>query len=416
MLFSYCDHFRKLDRRFACPWLKEKALLMMMGCVLLGLICCAMVISCKPRGTEALTVDLNSSQLKSMVDDKYILFVSRIATASPSDPPNYGPQVPQASDEPESDVFEFISCSLELPVASGQYVGKAVRLRLNVGGWSAQPYEFAVIEETCTPTYVDEDGYSMTFTTHDLFEEVYNAREIMEQQKNQIDRQQGTHFLAAFGWGATFHAFTAPVRSAVISLLPARLVNTPYFAFASQVSLATAAGSHPSSRIWDLEKREEYSVVLPVDTEAGEKNELSTADKLGMAPSVLTSYGISHILIQSASNAGPLGTIGSYTIIPFLVSVLLSIKTNHANDIQKNFQEILAIHQVDPGGSVASSSDRHSPTSSIPEVSRLLGEVLGLSGWVSEDQLRQYCIPASEAGGQPTCHTLTRVVAASSAS
>ena len=349
------------------------------------ILCFVVFISCKQRtGEDSWVVDKQNSRLQSMVDPHYILMMRVVdedkASGLPKDQKRY----------------EWITCVIV------QDLSHAPRYRIDAG-WDGDPYEFSVREETCTPTYVDAQGKSLTLISGNITLGHHQAAaQQLRAEKQKTEHQQGKHYLAAFGFGAAFKAFSKSIRRTIVSLLPPQLVKKPFLTFLAQAALFKAAPTeerHLFSKMAALE----FSALKP--DASPDPPSLTTRDWVGVGGSFAAGMATAHVLVNTTAQWGPWGALTGYIIVPFVVSVVISTQSNHAREVLQNFHNILEIHDLEDAQDSAEIQNAAS-SASIPEVSRILGETLLIAGWSAADQLRSYCVPSSNVGTAPTCRPL----------
>lgn len=341
-----------------------------------------------------------TAQLSSIVDDDYILMMV-VADSDAADP----------KDSPaQTELYEFMTCAVQhiQDINTGRWPGwpdsrgfksripgttKGVRYQMKLG-LGGQAYDFYVLNETCVPTYQNQAGESFKLKKSDVNSHmVGSAVNHLKVQRDRTDIQQGHHHIAAFGFGAMFQGFSSQIRQAVLSLLPKGAIGKPFLAFMSQIGLTAPFGT-PGQILTEKFEDKGYVVVMPHTMKEQAKqppHQLNAEDWALSTASGAAGYGTAHVIVQASSKAGPWGAIAGYLVVPFIATVVVHSGENHARDLLDHFQEIFAIRDPQNMSTVLNSGT--AATSSIVEVSRILGQTLRLSGWGLPEQMTQYCFP-----------------------
>ena len=376
--------------------------------------------ACK-RHPAGLSVEESTAKLSSIVDNNYILMMAEVPPA-----PDANPETTSAtaggSDAVEQ-LYEFITCALEhnvdtsrgrwpnYPHTSGlarsadpTTPGRVVSYRMST--WGVH-YDFAILPDSCVPTYQTADGVSLHLRQQEVKTRVAPAINRLKVERDRTDIAQGTHYLAAFGYGAMFKGFAKSIRQAIMTLLPQSMSLKPFVAFMAQVGLTVPFGAS-GSYLFDKLESENHVVVMPhhlkeqIDERA---HEMSVEHWSGAGVSGAAGFFATQVVINQGAKAGPIGALVGYVIVPFVVTVLVNTRANHAKEVLDNFRQIFAIH--DPNTIQTPSAQAQS--TSIIEVSRILGEAMLLAGWWGDSIAKpNYCVPASPhgEGGESECSPL----------
>ena len=348
-----------------------------------------------------MAVEPGTSQLKSIVDKDYILLMTEVTSQNKSTSESQTPEEINLG----SRHYEFVTCKIVHDMA------QAANYRFNAG-WEGDPYEFSVRPDTCTPTYTDKEGKSLILESKNLtLKSQFTALTHLENEKNRIDREQGAHYLAAFGMGASFRAFSKNIRQAITSLLPTKIAKLPFMGFIGSIALHSSTGADALQKhVFDKANPslQSYAVVLPSEGPPQDVGNLSAAELAGAGVAGAGGFAAAQIIINEAAKTGPWGAVIGYVIVPFTTSVLFQTRDNRAKEILENFQKILAIHKPNDAEHMARTTNAHvtARTRSIPEISKLLGETLLLARWAPAQSLHHYCVPAQKSGESPVCAPL----------
>ena len=362
----------------------------------LGLWGLAMVSGgCKKRAE--VTIKEDTSQLSSIMDSEHILMMTLVQGGTSS-----------AGEE----LYEFVTCAVEHHSSSSTAGFSQMGIGYRVvpyqlkASWGGENYQFSLVEDSCVPTYQSQSGESFRLRRSTMSPlKVRTAVNQLEIEKAREEIESGTHYIAAFGFGAMFQGFSGKIRSAISSILPKSVAGKPFLTFVSQVGLTLPHGDH-GTHIFDKIAEKNYVVVMPnrISNKPDPRpHELSSAEWVGTAASGALGYASAQVLINQASRAGPWAAIASYVVVPFVATALLHSQTHHAGDILDNFQKILAIHDPDEVGQSAAAKVTAS-TTSIVEVSRILGNIMLLSGW--GEGFDTYCLPKQHGSQIPICKPL----------
>lgn len=344
------------------------------------------LVGCKKKSSELVQQD--TAQLQSIRDTQYILLMADMGATDASGGVR---------------LFQFVTCAIK-PNASMSDVPRFATEGTLQGVYS-ESNDFSVVTETCTPTYIDASGESLTLRPVPAGEAQARAEvteSLLRREQARSDYEQGSHYIAGFGFGATFAALSEPVRNAIRSLLPAvGWLQNRFAVFAAQWGLSAslpAGGAHIFDKI---EGEQDYLIVLPKDrAEPIRPHELTTEDWVGSGASAALGYGSARVVIGHLSQkGGPWGAIAGYLLLPFVVTVVLATRTNHAKDILESIQEIF--QPAHPESHLQ--SPLRAKARSIPEVSRILGETLQLAGWTPLGRTYYYCVPSKTVGENPVC-------------
>lgn len=374
---------------------KVSSLSVSAGWIWLGLCGLALVSGgCKKRAE--VIIDKDSSQLSSIMDSEHILMMTLVQG-----------ETSMAGEE----LYEFVTCAVEhhsqTSHAGLSQVGighRVVPYQLKAS-WEEENYQFSLVKDSCVPTYQSQSGESFRLRRSNMTPlKVRTAVNQLEVEKAREEIASGTHYIAAFGFGAMFQGFSGKIRSAISSILPKSLAKKPFLTFISQVGLTLPHGDH-GTHIFDKIAEKNYVVVMPNRQNKPDPrpHELSSAEWVGTAASGALGYASAQVLINQASRAGPWAAIAGYVIVPFVATALLHSQTHHAADILNNFQKILAIHDPDEVGQSATAKVTAS-TTSIVEVSRILGNIMLLSGW--GEGFDAYCLPKQHGSQIAICKPL----------
>lgn len=344
------------------------------------------------------------AQLSSVVDDQYILMMAMVQ-------PDGSQTAGAGPGEDREQLYEFITCALEhhVDVNRGRWPGyphtknpvtrsanpatpqRLVRYQLN----PSDPYNFTILPDSCVPTYQNAAGASLYLNPHNIgTHRVGAAKNELKLESSRQDIAQGTHYFAAFGFGGMLSGFSNQVRQALGSLLPQAIKGKSLVAFMGQIGLTLPFSGHNAYLLAQYDS-DTYAVVMPHqvgERSAQRRHELTSTEWVGAAASGAAGFAAAQVIINESAKAGPLGALVGYVLVPFVATVVVNTRTNHAQHILDKFQQIFAIHdpqQIED--SVASGAMTH--TTSIPEITRILGQTLVLAGWASSVELNRFCMP-----------------------
>lgn len=347
------------------------------------------------------------AQLSSVVDDQYILMMALVQPHSR--------HKTAAGIEGGAQVYEFMTCALEhhVDVNRGRWPGyphtknpvkrsanpatsqRMVRSQLD----PSAPYNFTILPDSCVPTYQNAQGVSLHLRPQNIgAHQVGAAKNHLKVESSRQDIAQGTHYFAAFGFGGMFSGFSNQIRQAIGSLLPQGLKGKSLVAFLGQIGITLPFGGHNDYLLAQYES-DSYVVVMPhqVDERSTQaRHELTGAEWAGAAASGAAGFAAAQVIIRESAKAGPLGALVGYVLVPFVATVVVNTRTNHAQHILDKFREIFAIHDLQQDMAAAGGVTH---TTSIPEIARILGQTLVLAGWAAAEDLNRVCIPLAPFDG-----------------
>lgn len=373
------------------------------------------------------------SQVKSLIDDQYILLMKQVdrseSEAFYAQNPKYIPN-PQGVENPVyvyQPEYQFVTCRLERRnTAPGSSPEDGVsELRGALPGWWLKflhDYrDFKVLTDSCVSTYLGEDGEPLTLVPSSSQSnlKLYVTKEKLKRIRDQIDREQRTHLISGFGFGAMFSSLSAPFGQALNTLIPAgpRAGLMRFFARMSMMWGVPHAGINQEEVLvvpnviegMTTQASRVFVYVRGMNLDIKDRPwELNAADITGTAASAAAGYATARMIIKRTSAVGgPWGAAAGFVVVPFATSTIITLRHNVAKDVLENLQQAFSIHDLNAmGASAKYSPEQVGKTSSTPLASKALGESLLYAGWASDARIKKYCYPGTGILSEPVCADL----------
>lgn len=250
-------------------------------------------------------------------------------------------------------------------------------------------------------------------------------------------RQQGSHFLGAFGIGAAFSSFGKNELEALRKIIPSKfhqiklplggLRKIPYVGGLFRFNWGNPGMANLGLGMFAIGQNKPFDVFIETALDVNNYKVLSSlpgedrtgaeyfAEAAALGGTAVGGFTVGRVFISrvaslvakySKSVGGQYGTVAAGLLIPMLTTVLIYHQKNAASDALDNFQQILNTMRrpTDEVGdmSVALSTEVRSY---LPKVIHLLGKAFYHARWVSPFMLHSSCIPDDNPQGY-TCTPL----------
>lgn len=295
-----------------------------------------------------------------------------------------------------------------------------------------------VVPSTCVPAFRGIRGAPMALVSQRVDEQKINAAMLsLSNAKFRAERDNGNHFLGAFGIGAAFSSFGKDELEAIRRLIPQRyhqiplplggLRKLPYVGGLFRFNWGNPGMINLGLGMFAVGQNKPFETFISTGLDFENYKLLSTlpgqdrtmVDNVGegaaLAGTAVGGYATGRLLISrvasfvakhSTNVSGQYGTIAAGLLTPLMTTVIINTSKNHGQDALDNFQEIVTT--MAPPTSMTGDLSvvlSQEVRSYLPKVIHLLGRTFFHARWASPFDLYSSCIPDDTAEGY-TCTPL----------
>ena len=431
-------------RRWRCPQLRIWAALVLAGWMVMG---------CKKIGSTSTETEF-TTELKGGIRDREFIFL----------------MVPHSSWTEMLEVYEFVVCRLKqktrfhpayhyiatskLPHSPRSHMAafrtkspteELLQALISEGNPYPITHVDALLDEdlivdphSCVPAYRGIRNTPMLLVSKVVKEHQINmAVADLSNAQFRESRQQGSHFLGAFGIGAAFSSFGKNELEALRKIIPSKyhqiklplggLRKIPYVGGLFRFNWGNPGMANLGLGMFAIGQNKPFDVFIDTALDVNNYKVLSSlpgedrtgaeyfAEAAALGGTAVGGFTVGRVFISrvaslvakySKSVGGQYGTVAAGLLIPMLTTVLIYQQKNASSDALDNFQQILTTMRrpTDKVGdmSVALSTEVRSY---LPKVIHLLGKAFYHARWVSPFMLYSSCIPDDNPDGY-TCTPL----------
>lgn len=295
-----------------------------------------------------------------------------------------------------------------------------------------------VVPSTCVPAFRGIRGAPMALVSQRVDEQKINAAMLsLSNAKFRAERDNGNHFLGAFGIGAAFSSFGKDELEAIRRLIPQRyhqiplpfggLRKLPYVGGLFRFNWGNPGMLNLGLGMFAVGQNKPFETFIStgmdfenyklLSTLPGQKRTLvdNVGEGAALAGTAVGGYATGRLLISRVASfvakhathvSGQYGTIAAGLLTPLMTTVIINASKNHGQDALDNFQEIVTT--MAPPTSMTGDLSVVLSTevrSYLPKVIHLLGRTFFHARWASPFDLYSSCIPDDTAEGY-TCTPL----------
>ena len=251
-----------------------------------------------------------------------------------------------------------------------------------------------IIPGSCTYAYRDKHKQPLilyALPQDQIVEQMKRAQFYLAQRAMRWEHENNYH-VAAFGTGASLNVFSGYYHKALVTAVPKLAGNSLATKMARWgVKLGITMTPHhliPSDSFTNLAMTDQGFIALSADEMPINKLQHTATGAASAAAGFGSGMLLTYLGSLTAPLTGPYGVLIAESIIPITVTIVLNTSYNPAKKLMDNFLSLTNVTNLEK----AINSDFTIEVKEIPPIIKMVGQMMTLSGWASNDKAFYYCL------------------------